>query len=130
MCYACRSLYRLTIRTIITKVFIGSKKHQKALFNFNGHLGTFSGKVSLSYSIGLISSDMMHDLSIIRNIRNEFGHSHHIISFQDEKISPKCNWLKFNVTNDSKSARSKFLNAFYRIAGLFEIEIIDRVSFK
>lgn len=69
------------LEQLLREILVGSKKHHDKLFDFNGPLGTFSCKVSLSYSLGLISFEMMHDINIIRRIRNEFGHSPFIISF-------------------------------------------------
>ena len=118
------------LERLLKKVLVGNNNHFKLLFSSNGPLGTFSGKVSLSYSLGLISFDAMNDIHTIRRIRNEFGHSPHIISFLDEKIKTQCDKLKYNVLDDPKSAQSKFINTVSGIAGFIEIEIIEKSQFK
>ncbi len=118
------------LEQLLKKVLVGNKKHFESLFSFNGPLGTLSGKVSMCYSLGLISFDAMSDIHIIRRIRNEFGHSPFIISFEDPKISKQCNLLKYSVLDKSKPARSKFLNTVSGIAGIIDFEILEKEKFK
>ena len=115
---------------LLRKTLVGDKKHLDVLFNFNGPLGSFSNKISLSYSLGLIPSEIMHDTNVIRRIRNEFGHSPNIINFTNEKIITQCNTLKLTVLNNDKTARNKFLSTFSGIAGLIEIKIYEQVKLK
>jgi DNA-binding MltR family transcriptional regulator len=61
-------------------------KITKDMYNFNGPLGTFSSKISICYSFGLIDRLMYNDLNKIRKMRNMFSHSHEFIDFNDKSI--------------------------------------------
>lgn len=114
----------------LRNIFVGSKKHVDTLFSLNGPLGTFSGKVSICYSLGLISLDMMHDIHVIRHIRNVFGHSPSIISFEDDKIKKQCDSLRYTVIDGNESARSKFLNVVTGINGIISDELTNQKKIK
>jgi len=43
------------LESVLRKKMIGSKNHLDSLFNFNGPVGTFSGRILLAHSIGLLS---------------------------------------------------------------------------
>ncbi|SEO20407.1 Mannitol repressor [Flavobacterium sp. CF108] len=95
---------------------VGTNKQLQALFDFNGPLGTFSSRILLSYSIGLISKSYVHDLQIIRKIRNEFGHSPSIIDFENPKICALCNNLKLTV-DLKRDNKAKFITSVAFITG-------------
>lgn len=57
-------------------------------------LRSFSARIEAAYSLGLISPDVREDLNIIREIRNEFAHSLHGLSFEHEWVINKCKELK------------------------------------
>src|SRR5690606_30701176 len=61
------------LELLLTRIMAGNKSHHEQLFSFNGPFGTFSSKILVCYSLGLISSDALTDIQIIRKIRNEFG---------------------------------------------------------
>lgn len=95
---------------------VGTNKQLKALFDFNGPLGTFSSRILLSYSMGLISKSYVNDLQIIRKIRNEFGHSPSIIDFNNLKISALCNSLTLTV-DLKRDNKAKFITSVAFITG-------------
>lgn len=45
-----------------------------AMFD-NGPLATFSAKIDLCYSLGIVERDLHRSLTILRRLRNEFAHS-------------------------------------------------------
>ncbi len=104
------------LEQMLKSKLIGTNKQLESLFDFNGPLGTFSSKILLSYSLGLISKARMDDLQTIRKIRNEFGHSPSIISFSSKKINSLCNNLKM-VLDSNNEARRKFISSVSFIAG-------------
>lgn len=73
-------------RVLINKL-VGDTNFKKDLFSYSGPLGSFSSKIRLSYSLGIISKDIMRNLDLIRKIRNEFGHDYNPITFESSKIS-------------------------------------------
>lgn len=118
------------LEKLLRKKLLGNKKHLELIFGFNGPLGTFSSRVLLCYSMGLISSNDLHDIQIIRKIRNEFGHSFSIINFETEKIKALCDNLKRNVHPDSYKSRYKFLNVVSGLSGLLFSSIKLAEQFK
>ena len=80
-------------RVLVNKL-VGDTSFKKELFSYNGPLGSFSSKIRLSYSLGIISKDIMKNLDLIRKIRNEFGHDYKPITFESSKISNRV----FNLT--------------------------------
>lgn len=57
-------------------------------------LGSFSARIALTYSLGLISKDERDDLDSIRKIRNAFVHQPISPSFSDESIATMVSSLK------------------------------------
>lgn len=108
------------LEELLRDKLIGNKKHLKELFSFNGPVGTFSAKIKLGYSIGLINKDTMDDINILRKIRNEFAHSNQAIDFETENIKSLCNNLKLNVKDEEEPSRTKFINVVSGISGRIE----------
>ncbi len=104
------------LEQMLSAKLIGTKKQKKQLFDFNGPLGTFSGRIIMSYSLGLISDIRLADLNTIRKIRNDFGHSPSTISFEDERINSLCNNLKLTLETN-KTPRAKFITSVSWISG-------------
>lgn len=104
--------------TILRDKLVGNANHLDGIFSFNGPLGTFSSKIKLSYSLGLISKTTMNDINTLRKIRNEFAHSNQSLSFESEKIRNLCSSLQLNVQPEDSSSRIKFMNVVSGISGL------------
>lgn len=104
------------LEKLLSAKLLGTKKHKKQLFDFNGPLGTFSGRIIMSYSLGLISDIRLTDLNTIRKIRNDFGHSPSTISFGDERIISLCNNLELTLESN-KTPRAKFITSVSWISG-------------
>lgn len=113
------------LEDLLRRKLIGSKAHKDSLFGYTGPVGSFSSRILLSYSIGLISEDCLHDIQIIRKIRNDFGHMPTIISFEDDKMKSLCQSLRLNAYAKSVRARQKFVNSVSGISGQLEAAIIS-----
>ncbi len=87
-------------------------KEVEKLFSINGPLSTFSGKISMSYSVGLIEKTIMDDLHLVRKIRNAFAHQLYA-NFERDDIVKLCQSLKWHklvfVANPPKEATAKQL---------------------
>ncbi|MCC8358918.1 MltR family transcriptional regulator [Salinimicrobium sediminilitoris] len=100
------------IKLLLENKLVGTEKFKNNLFSLNGPLGTFSSKIDLSFSIGLIGDDVKGDIHIIRKIRNEFGHSYDPIDFNSQKIKSRIENLKHNIyKSDEKIIREQFIDA-------------------
>lgn len=64
----------------------------KDLFEYDGAAGSFSARINLAYSTGLITTEEHKNLHIIRRIRNDFGHSvmDQLYSFDTDTIRDRA----------------------------------------
>ena len=105
-------------------------KASEELLSTYGPLGSFSSRIKLAYCIGAIVEPEYHELEIIRNIRNEFAHGLHGISFETQRIKDLCSNFKSDTPGDiSNDPRFQFINAVVcTSSGLFYRS--ELVSFK
>ncbi|MEE8155253.1 MAG: MltR family transcriptional regulator [Phycisphaerales bacterium] len=78
---------------MLRKYLVDEPKVVDDLLDFQGPLGTFSSRISLSYCLGLIRDDQFRDLNTVRKIRNDFAHAHQSRSFDDAPICDFCDNL-------------------------------------
>jgi mannitol operon repressor len=79
------------------KAFLRDCDSADRLFSgFNAPIGTFSSRVELCHSLGLINDAERHDANCIRKVRNAFAHSISA-SFEDESVRNLCRTLKFSA---------------------------------
>jgi len=86
------------LEDIFAKVFNGNyvtKTVQKSLFDSNGALATFSSKITVAYSFGLISKTLYEDLHAIRKMRNEAAHSSQEIDFVGSGLTERIESLHY-----------------------------------
>ena len=70
-----------------------AKRHD-AMFKGSGCLATFSSRIRICYSTGLLNDDERHDLDLIRRIRNDFAHDGNSIGFEAGTVRDRCNSLR------------------------------------
>ena len=56
-------------------------------------IGTFSARITLAEAVGLISAQEAKDLHTMRDIRNDFAHELHGITFETQSVRDRCNNL-------------------------------------
>ena len=61
----------------------GNAKSRKILFSDNGILMTLSAKLNIAFCAGWIDSDVYHDVTVIRKLRNKFAHTVEQVSLDD-----------------------------------------------
>ena len=87
------------LRSLLKSFFVEqSPNKQNGLFEGNGCLATFSSRIKVSFSVGLLGTDEQHDLDIIRAIRNDFAHNESSIDFSNPPVSDRCNSLRLHQT--------------------------------
>ncbi len=100
--------------------FIESKSTKNILTGSNAPLGTFSAKIGLCFSLGLIDECEYSEINLIRKIRNKFAHAKHGISFESDRIRSYCNSLESDSPQDSNypvnEPRFRLTNAIVCIA--------------
>ncbi|WP_419656553.1 mannitol operon repressor [Desulfosarcina variabilis str. Montpellier] len=102
------------LRAAIKTKFVNSDSNEKKVFEGNGPLSTFSSKIEIGYSLGLLSKQAYSDLTIIRKIRNDFAHSilgenSEAVSFKSKHIRDRCYSLKRVEDEEFDSPRHSFL---------------------
>ena len=106
------------LRDLLESYFVAqSSEKLNSIFQGNGCLSTFSSRIAISFSVGLLGNDERHDLDIIRAIRNDFAHNERSIDFFSSRVSDRCNSLRLyqNMIADRQdidcsrhSSRDKF----------------------
>jgi hypothetical protein len=66
----------------------------KAVFEYDGVVGTFSAKITLAYALALIGPTTRFDLDLIRFLRNEFAHSRMSFGFGTSEVKAVCDQFK------------------------------------
>jgi DNA-binding MltR family transcriptional regulator len=124
------SFLEQSIEKCLSKKMIGSNKHKKVLFDFNGPLGNFSNKLSLAYSIGLFQKIEFEELQKIRQVRNLFAHSYEYITFESKELSEKVKHFKLNPKRSFKTNRSIFISTVFYLLGVFQGLEIKETEFE
>src|SRR5690242_20242627 len=82
-----------------------AKHIQDSLFDSNGPLATFSGKIKLGYAIGLFSRETFSDLETIRRLRNKAAHVAEEFDFANDRIGQTVESLKCVNADKGKITR-------------------------
>lgn len=105
------------LENIFRYYLLENKKILDEMLSGQGCLATFSSRIKLAYSLGLISKITMNDLNIIRKIRNNSGHNYKVISFNDNKIGQRVSSLKTSIYTNNKliEPRKLFINNVFML---------------
>lgn len=99
------------LKEILESFFTSSKASQDLLSGFNAPLGTFSSRVSAAFALGLIQENEFKEITLIRKIRNEFGHGWEPLSFDSSSVANLCKqlpWLGPAEYEKDATARARF----------------------
>lgn len=78
------------LTSLLRAHFIDDPAVDRHLLGDGRPLDTFSVKIHLAYSLGLIGPKTYADLDLIRRIRNDFAHRHHEARFDLPPIADRC----------------------------------------
>lgn len=96
----------------MVKTFLANvESTDELLSGFNAPLGTFSSRIKIAFSLGLIEKNEYDTLNIIRKIRNEFGHKWRDINFNSPKIKDLCDnliWMGPKDIEEKSDSRGRF----------------------
>jgi mannitol operon repressor len=99
------------LKEVLEAYLITSKTSQELLSGFNAPLGTFSARASAAYVLGLIQENEFKEITVIRKIRNEFGHGWEPQSFESGSVASLCGqlpWLGPAEYEQGATARARF----------------------
>jgi DNA-binding MltR family transcriptional regulator len=85
------------------------KAADELLENADGPLASFSGKIKLSYLLGLIGPSAKRELDLVRRVRNDFAHVHTPMSFDDDSMANRCRELTVHNLFPTAAPRTIFL---------------------
>jgi mannitol operon repressor len=99
------------LEAILGAFFCNTSSANDLLEGFSAPLGTFSSRASACHALGLIEDNEFEEITLIRKIRNEFGHKWKGISFDSQKIKNltlRLPWLGPVEYQKSSSPRARF----------------------
>ena len=99
------------LQKIIKEFLVDNQSAKNLISSFNAPLGTFAAKVEAAHALGLIQDNEFQEITLIRKIRNEFGHSWQGVSFETPKVSDLTNklpWLGPKELESDSSPRQRF----------------------
>ncbi len=115
------------IHSYLTKLFenrliLNSKLKKDIIENSMAPLYTFSSKIKMAYSLGLIDKTNYENLECVRQIRNKFAHRIFDASFKDEEIIKWCKKIKIDRIPgyDPSNYRHLFYDLAYYLAGYLQ----------
>lgn len=100
-----------------------SSRYIQSSFDGNGPLATLSSKILIARGFGLIDDNILHDLMLVRKLRNEFAHSPSSASFDDASVKAKIKSLFFFDAVKLLMANTKIYN-FIDIEGVDKTEVV------
>jgi hypothetical protein len=117
------------LRLLISRTIVnGNDTESDDIFDgSNALLQSFGAKISIAYRFGLVSEVEYKNLKIIKDIRNQFAHNLHDISFNHEWVSKQCAGFLFPapfVPNSTDTNFFRFQSALYKL----DLELQHRIS--
>ncbi len=80
---------------LLIAFLIDDEKEIGKLLHYDQALGTYGGRATMAYCLGLINKTVRDDLRLVGKIRNEFAHNLYA-SFKDERTKSWCSELKWH----------------------------------
>jgi DNA-binding MltR family transcriptional regulator len=112
------------LEVLLQCFLVENKTVLNRLFGTYGPLGTFSAKIDVAFSVGLINHQAHVDLDTIRKIRNEFAHHSSDLTFSDKQISGKCKQMILDVPSEYISGKlppkRKFMRVCIAVAAMID----------
>jgi|SRR5882724_10301085 len=91
------------ILQLLTDFLVDDEDEVRELISTEKPLGAFGARIRAAYCMGLIAKSDFEDLKLIKTIRNEFAHSLHGLSFDEEPIVGMC--AKLQAHKRAKKSR-------------------------
>ena len=105
------SMLDARLQEILGGFFVDSSTTRDLLDGFSAPLGTFSARATAALALGLIQENEFKEITIIRKIRNEFGHAWQSLSFASGRVNElvkQLPWLGPTELEACSSPRERF----------------------
>ena len=99
------------LREILSNFLVEGPTSKELLVGFNAPLGTLSARAAAALSLGLIQENEFKEITLIRKIRNEFGHGWKSLSFESGRVADLCRqlpWLGPAELEPGATVRARF----------------------
>lgn len=109
------------LKGLLLSYFIDDINVTKGLLSSSGPIGSFSARIELSYSLGLIANNIKKDLNLLRKIRNDFAHLSTPMTFETDSVKSRCLELKTILVPKEFCAKRRFTRAMTTV--VIQIEL-------
>lgn len=99
---------------------------ENLLSGFNAPLGTFAARTSVALALGLIQNNEYEEITIIRKIRNEYGHDWKPVSFETGVVAELCKKLPWSGPKEFET-RSNLRSRFNSVVCMLLTDLLWRV---
>ena len=106
------------LKAVIGRTLVQNDKVLGKVFEPNGAVGTFSSRIDFAYLLGQIGPKAHRDLHLVRQIRNQFGHTARPLTFEEPSIADRCAELYYDVGAEKLPPRKKFTRVVLGILGV------------
>ncbi|MBE3654823.1 MULTISPECIES: MltR family transcriptional regulator [Vibrio] len=110
---------------LLKAYFVENEALTKRLLSSSGSLGSFSSRIDMAYALGLMSKNVVHDLNILRKIRNDFAHVSKPLTFEEDGLRSRCFALAVMPFPAGLKARSRFCRSMVVAANEIEFARLD-----
>lgn len=96
--------------SLLRKYVVANPRVADDLFGQSRPISTFSSRIDLAYLLGLLDQVTHRDLHLIRKIRNDFGHVHAPLTFEQAAIAARVHELKTHFRESDVPPRKIFIS--------------------
>ena len=93
------------LKTLLRSYLRDTKSASELLENSRGPLGTFASRACAAHALALIEDHEFREITLIRKIRNEFGHEWRDIGFVSQRVRSFCTALPWLGPKDTAAAQ-------------------------
>lgn len=109
-CLVAAAYIEMELKKIISDFLIEmSKKELDDFFSFTGIAGTFSSKLKLAYSLGLISKEICTSTNQLRTVRNMAAHLEKPFDFNESRIKNHIQNIIPSLNKSCITIREEFI---------------------
>ena len=99
------------LKDILQSFLADNDKTSLLLEGFNAPLGTLYSRSIACYSLGLIQKNEYEEITLVRKIRNDFGHDWTSACFNDQSVIDRCSnlpWRGPKEHEEDADAKTRF----------------------
>ena len=114
------------LETVLRRYLVANDRVAEDLLGQSRPISSFSSRIDLAYLLGLIDHVTHRDLHLIRKIRNDFGHVHTPLTFDDKSIAARCREMKTHFRSSETLPRKIFISCAVGSLAILHSAMHDR----